>query len=42
MDYVDFSKDRNVDKIQEFGFKAVGYVIAFGFGFVFCMLAFGV
>jgi len=42
MDYVDFSKDRKLDKIQEFGFKAVGYVLAFGAGFVFCMLAFGV
>jgi len=31
-----------MDKIQELGFEAVGYVVAFGLGFVFCMLAFGV
>lgn len=31
-----------MDKIQELGFKAVNYVVAFGLGFVFCMLAFGV
>ena len=31
-----------MDNVQEFGFKAVGYVVAFGLGFVFCMLAFGV
>ena len=31
-----------MDKIQEFGFEAVGSVLAFGAGFVFCMLAFGV
>ena len=42
MDYIDYSADRKLDKIQEFGFKAVGYVLAFGAGFVVCMLAFGV
>ena len=41
MGYIN-SKGKKMDKIQEFGYKAVGYVIAFGFGFVFCMLAFGV
>jgi len=41
MGYIN-SKGKKMDKIQEFGFEAVGYVLAFGAGFVFCMLAFGV
>jgi hypothetical protein len=30
-----------LDKISEFGNEALGYVIAFGFGFIVAMLAFG-
>lgn len=32
--------DKEFD-VYEFGHKLVGYVIAFGFGFVFCMLVNG-
>jgi hypothetical protein len=30
-----------LDKINEFGHQALGYVIAFGYGFIVAMLAFG-
>jgi hypothetical protein len=32
--------DKEFD-VNEFGHKMLGYVIAFGFGFVFCMLVNG-
>lgn len=30
-----------IDRIHRLGEEALGYVIAFGFGFIFAMLAFG-
>lgn len=33
--------DRYLDRVHELGERALGYVIAFGLGFVGCMIAFG-
>ena len=31
---------KNIDKVNELGNKALGYVIAFGYGFIIAMMIF--